>query len=258
MPGQKHPERAINISADAAVVSGPSPSKRLAQKAGQQQVRVPVNRARAVTTESHPDAVDSASSADPAGVIRLGIEDADVLASDDAPRVLLIETLGLERLCSAPASAHRGDDLLRPLVVRRGNGGVNSEQSLGTVALSAHDLCHGGGAESSRMALTLLPAERFHLSGNVSHDASVSVEVRVAQILKRQDKEAILRRAIEQRDVRFATRRQRADDRSRDARDERARANRARAHRTVMRTTDDRPHSRTTEALPGAPRSGCA
>ena len=107
------------------------------------------------------------------------------------------------------------------------------------------------------MALQLFPAERFHLAGNVSHDAWVKVEERVAQILRRQEKAAILRRKAEQLDVRFALRRQRADDQTRDTRDERARANRARAHRTVMRTTDEG-LPQTTEGPPGAPRSGSA
>ena len=72
------------------------------------------------------------------------------------------------------------------------------------------------------MALELFPAERFHLAGNVSHDARVDVEERVAQILRRQQKAAILRRKTEQRDLRFAVRRQRADDRTKEACEERA------------------------------------
>jgi hypothetical protein len=107
------------------------------------------------------------------------------------------------------------------------------------------------------MALELSQAERFHLAGNVSHDALVNVEDRVAQILRRQEKTAIVRREIEQRDARFASRRQRADDRRRTACEERARANRARAHRTVMRTTEVG-LSQSAEGLPGAPRSGSA
>jgi hypothetical protein len=107
------------------------------------------------------------------------------------------------------------------------------------------------------MALELFPAERFHLAGNVSHDASVSVEDRVAQILRHQQKAAILRRRNEQRDARFALRRQRADDHTRDARADRARATRARAHRSIMRTTEEG-LPQPTEGLPGAPRSGSA
>ena len=107
------------------------------------------------------------------------------------------------------------------------------------------------------MTLEIFPAERFHLAGNVSHDARVNVEERVAQILRRQQKAAILRRKTEQRDLRFAVRRQRADDRTKEACEERARGNRARAHRTVMRTTEEG-FPQTTEGLPGAPRSGSA
>ena len=107
------------------------------------------------------------------------------------------------------------------------------------------------------MALELSQAERFHLAGNVSHDALVNVEDRVAQILRRQEKTAIARRKAEQRDVRFALRRQRADDRTKAACDERARQNRARAHRTVMRTNEE-VLPQTTEGLLGAPRSGSA
>ncbi len=99
------------------------------------------------------------------------------------------------------------------------------------------------------MALVLKRAERFHLAGNVAHDALVSVEERVAQILRRQEKELILLRKTKQRDERVAMRRRTAKAHSEVAQQERARSNRARAHRSAMGTT---------EGLPGAPRSGSA
>lgn len=107
------------------------------------------------------------------------------------------------------------------------------------------------------MALRVFPVERFHLAGTLAHNALVNVEDRVAQILRGQEKATILRHRIEQRDVRFAIRRQRAVDPPNEASEGRASANRARAHRTVMRTTE-KGHSQTTEGLPGAPRSGSA